>query len=193
MDSPASGKRGFVDDTPMETCKHADQSDKECPPTCECWCDECQERYETAWDRQVQEESLCRACGMPEGDLTFERVAKFQYVHFYLPCVGCLDRYRAFMEKEGLCEGCRNPLPLSSEEACPTCSQHSSAMRERQSGVPSHENRPPTRYGERPDTPRPPSQDLSIWTESLDQYTGVVADSPQQGPSHLPNGEPSNE
>lgn len=191
MDSSTSGKRGFVDDTPMETCKHVGEGGTECPPTCECWCDECQERYETAWDRQVQEESLCGDCGMPEGELTVERVAKFQYVHFYLPCSNCMGRYRVFMKKEGLCEGCRNRLPQSSDEACSTCSQHSSAMKGHQSGVPSHENRPPTRYGERPDTPRPPSQDFSALTESLDQYTGVVLDFPD--PSRGTDGEPSNE
>jgi hypothetical protein len=90
-----------------EPCKHAAEAPDSCPPTCACWCDACQVRYEDEWDRRAVAEALCGACGMPNGELTLGRLQLFQYIHFFLPCVDCAVRYKAFTQKEGLCPMCR--------------------------------------------------------------------------------------
>jgi hypothetical protein len=102
-----------------QPCKHADAAPDHCPPTCACWCDECQARYEDDWDLRAAAEALCPACGMPQGDLSLGRLQLFQYIHFYLPCVECAIRYKAFMQKEGLCPSCRGAS--SGGDVCAAC------------------------------------------------------------------------
>ncbi len=181
-------------------CKHGVAAPTHCPPTCDCWCDACQDRYEEDWSKRVAEEHLCNACGMPQGQLTLERVNKFQYVHFYLPCRGCTHSYREFMKKEGLCMICRSTLPTQPGESCPTCSKQQAQQpppNPFETSEGGDENRPQSRYGARPSTPRPVVQVPEAWSESLEEYTGI-ADGSQKSPtlslSKVPErSEPSNE
>jgi hypothetical protein len=100
----------------MEDCKHTPNP---CDETCACWCDKCQESYEAAWDRRVNEESLCPACGVPLGSYTMEQLLKHQYEHFFMPCQTCEPALKGFMEKAGLCYVCRSSL--ESDGSCVKC------------------------------------------------------------------------
>lgn len=167
-----------MEDTESHVCKHSVEAPDSCPPTCECWCDDCQQRYETSWDQKVATEQLCVACGIPKGELSLGRLSLFQYIHFYLPCLDCSPRLNAFMKKEGLCPGCRSPT--SSDQPCERClaaaaanpapAASSSAGPADYSENHSEMENIPSRMSQssavRPGTPRPSSPALLSWVES---------------------------
>ena len=97
-----------------------------CDASCECQCDECQERYEAGWKLTAEKENLCLACGMPY-DLTKNRLVEFQYVHFYDPCSSCKPLIQALLKAENMCATCRNPLIDGSCVKC-LCTKESGCM-----------------------------------------------------------------
>lgn len=76
---------------------------------CECQCDGCQEIFETAWEKHVEEENLCMDCGVPKV-VTLESLIKEQYTHFFQPCPACAPVLKACLAAANLCETCRAPL-----------------------------------------------------------------------------------
>jgi hypothetical protein len=106
-----------------QPCKHTGSS---CGETCECTCDDCQAVYEAAWGDRAKKEGLCDSCGMPQEPYSLDRLAQFQYVHFYSPCQACAPGYRARMAVAGLCAICRRTLTETGD--CEGCK--SSGVRE---------------------------------------------------------------
>ena len=103
---------------PQESCEHF-QTPNACDAACQCCCDACQERYEAGWARQVAEKNLCALCGIPNGELTLERLEEFKYVHFYQACDDCSPRVQEFFKQQNMCEVCRSPLTAAGD--CPFC------------------------------------------------------------------------
>lgn len=99
-------------------CKHA--ATGACDEMCACYCDKCQEDYETRWDARVQHENLCGSCGFPSAPYTYPQLQVLQYTHFFLPCPACETTFREFMELMQLCLICRTPLE-GEEGHCPRC------------------------------------------------------------------------
>ena len=109
-------------------CDHGTAAPETCDASCQCCCDACQERYEAGWARQVAEKNLCALCGIPKGELTFERLEEFKYVHFYQACDDCHPLVCAFLQKEKRCCACRTPL--KGDGSCSFCSQYVQELEE---------------------------------------------------------------
>lgn len=178
-----------------EPCKHAAEASDSCPPTCACWCDDCQTRYEAEWDRRATAEALCGACGMPNGELTINRLQLFQYIHFFLPCVDCAKRYKAFTEKEGLCPMCRKAS--EGGHVCAGCVVAAETQEPPPGFRPSAAAAAPSAV--RVSTPRPSSPDLVAppsWLSLMEAAGGCcelpVSPSPAPAaPQLLPESEPA--
>lgn len=99
----------------LSGCKHEGVS---CGSTCACWCDPCQEVYESNWTVQATTHGLCDYCGVPKGELTWDLLDTFQYAHFFLGCTECQPRIEAVLTQKGLCTMCRCPLEGA---MCPQC------------------------------------------------------------------------
>jgi hypothetical protein len=105
------------------SCKHAENP---CGDTCECCCDTCQAVYEQVWEERAEKEGLCFDCGMPKEPYSLDRLAQFQYVHFYCPCRDCAPGYQARMAAAGLCAICRRTL--DEKGGCAPCQIAQSEM-----------------------------------------------------------------
>lgn len=181
----------------QEPCKHAAEAANSCPPTCACWCDDCQARYETEWDRRATAEALCGACGMPNGELTLGRLQLFQYIHFFLPCVDCAVRYKAFTEKEGLCPMCRKAS--EGGHVCAGCIVAAETQEPPPGFRPAAPQAAAGQSAVRADTPRPPSPALVAppsWLSLMEAAGGgcelPVSPSPvAAAPQLLPSSEPA--
>ena len=88
----------------MDDCQCDD-----CSGFCECQCSVCQDAYEAAWIKTVNEKNLCVQCGIPRV-LSIESLWDTQYSHFFSPCQECKEALASFLTFMGLCSICRNPL-----------------------------------------------------------------------------------
>lgn len=95
-----------------------------------CCCDTCQEEYETAWKKQVEEDDLCESCGVPRV-LSLEALMRTQYTHFFMPCTDCRDLLDSFLTAAGLCVLCRDKLQ---DGECARCDAAAEAATPEKSG-----------------------------------------------------------
>jgi len=97
-----------------QPCEHLEAS---CTEQCACTCDGCQEHYETQWAKNVAEQDLCSACGMPM-EMTLERLQETYSYHFFQACDICRPAYLALMKQNKMCPSCQQYMQ---SDTCTDC------------------------------------------------------------------------